>query len=255
MAPRSAAKKATPPAPKTANPARRRPPPARREAILTAALEEFSAQGFSAARLDDVAKRAGVAKGTIYLYFRDKEALFEELIRSVLSPVVGALEIALRDPRPVREIAETAVDIFLREVYGTRRKDVIRLVLSEGARFPKLAEFYHREVLSRLFGAMQALLKRAAERGELRNAAVVRFPQLIGAPAIVGIIWNGLFERFEPLDVRGFLRTQIDLIFTPTPSSSASAPTLPSPAGGGGIKGGGRRGGRKKGGGNDARRP
>jgi AcrR family transcriptional regulator len=246
MTPRSAAKKAG------ARPekARRRPLPARREAILTAALEEFSAQGFSAARLDDVAKRAGVAKGTIYLYFRDKEALFEELIRSVLSPVVGALEIALRDPRPVREIAETAVDIFLREVYGTRRKDVIRLVLSEGARFPKLAEFYHREVLSRLFGAMQALLKRAADRGELRNAAVVQFPQLIGAPAIVGIIWNGLFERFEPLDVRGFLRTQIDLIFTPTLPSPAGAPT--PPASGGGIKGGG--GGGIKGGG-DARRP
>lgn len=193
---------------------RRRPTPTRREAILAAALEEFSAQGFSAARLDDVARRAGVAKGTIYLYFRDKDALFEELIRSVLSPVVGALELALKDQRPVREIAEAAVEIFVREVYGTRRKDVVRLVITEGARFPKLAEFYHREVLSRLFLAVQALLKRAADSGELRNAAVVKFPQLIGAPAIVGIIWNSLFEKFEPLDVRGFLHAQLDLIFT-----------------------------------------
>jgi AcrR family transcriptional regulator len=193
---------------------RRRPTPARREAILAAALDEFSARGFSAARLDDVARRAGVAKGTIYLYFRDKDALFEELIRSVLSPVVGALELALKDQRPVREIAEAAVEIFVREVYGTRRKDVVRLVITEGARFPKLAEFYHREVLSRLFLAVQALLKRAADSGELRNAAVVKFPQLIGAPAIVGIIWNSLFEKFEPLDVRGFLHAQLDLIFT-----------------------------------------
>jgi AcrR family transcriptional regulator len=207
------AKKPIPSPAKPAEAPRRRPIPARREAILAAALEEFSAQGFSAARLDDVARRAGVAKGTIYLYFRDKEALFEELIRSVLSPVVGALELALRDERPVRQIAEMAADIFVREVYGTRRKDVIRLVLSEGARFPKLAEFYYREVISRLFSAMQALLKRAADRGELRNNAVVQFPQLIGAPAIVGIIWGGLFDRYEPLDVHGFLRTQIDLIF------------------------------------------
>jgi AcrR family transcriptional regulator len=204
----------------------RRPAPARREAILTAALEEFSAQGFSATRLDDVAKRAGVAKGTIYLYFRDKDALFEELIRSILSPVVGALELALRDQRPVREIAESAIEIFVREVYGTRRKDVIRLVLTEGSRFPQLAEFYHREVLARLFGAMQALLRRAAERGELRDNAVVRFPQLIGAPAIVSIIWGSLFERFEPLDVRGFLRAQLDLIFTrPSPSPASGAET------------------------------
>src|ERR1700691_1159253 len=66
----------------------------RRQAILTAALQEFSAQGFTSARLDDVARRAGIAKGTIYLYFRDKEGLFEELIRSEMSPAIGALEAA-----------------------------------------------------------------------------------------------------------------------------------------------------------------
>src|SRR3954470_4467084 len=61
----------------------------RRDAILAAALDEFAVQGFAAARLDDVAKRAGVAKGTIYLYFADKETLFQELIRTQLTPVVG----------------------------------------------------------------------------------------------------------------------------------------------------------------------
>ena len=68
---------------------------AKREAILSAALEEFAAQGFAAARLDDVARRAGVAKGTIYLYFRDKESLFQELVRAMLSPMVGTH----REPR------------------------------------------------------------------------------------------------------------------------------------------------------------
>jgi AcrR family transcriptional regulator len=66
---------------------------ARREAILSAALDEFSARGFAAARLDDVAKRAGVAKGTIYLHFRDKDALFQEIVRSMMGPFVGTLEI------------------------------------------------------------------------------------------------------------------------------------------------------------------
>src|SRR5262245_58338155 len=66
----------------------------RRQAILSAALDEFAARGFGATRLDDVAKRADVAKGTIYLYFRDKEALFQELVRSMLSPVVGRIETA-----------------------------------------------------------------------------------------------------------------------------------------------------------------
>src|SRR6266446_987994 len=95
---------------------------ARREAILAAALDEFSAQGFAAARLDDVARRAGVAKGTIYLHFRDKEALFQELIRSVLSPFVGTLETALKSDVPVRAIADQIVELFVSEVYGTRRK-------------------------------------------------------------------------------------------------------------------------------------
>ena len=64
----------------------------RRDAILAAALDEFSSRGFEAARLDDVARRAGVAKGTIYLYFRDKESLFQELVRAMLTPLVGTIE-------------------------------------------------------------------------------------------------------------------------------------------------------------------
>src|SRR5258708_17718396 len=63
----------------------------RREAIIAAGLEEFVARGFAATRLDDVAKRAGVAKGTIYLHFKDKEALFEELIRTAIVPLVTRL--------------------------------------------------------------------------------------------------------------------------------------------------------------------
>src|SRR5438132_6846370 len=78
----------------------------RREAILAAALEEFSARGFAAARLDDVAARAGVAKGTIYLYFRDKETLFQELVRAMVGPLVGAIEAAPVGELPVRAVAE-----------------------------------------------------------------------------------------------------------------------------------------------------
>src|SRR6187455_3729116 len=74
----------------------------RREAILAAALDEFSSRGFEAARLEDVARRAGVAKGTIYLYFRDKENLFQELVRAELSPVVLALEAAPAADLPLR---------------------------------------------------------------------------------------------------------------------------------------------------------
>jgi AcrR family transcriptional regulator len=186
---------------------------ARRRAILSAALDEFAAQGFAATRLDDVARRAGVAKGTIYLHFRDKEALFQDLVRSVLSPLVGMLETIAQTDAPLRSLAERIVDMFVTEIYDTRRKDVIRLIITEGPRFPKLAEFYYREVLSRVIQAMRGLLRHALERGELDNEAIVRFPQLLVAPGLVAIIWSGLFDRFEPLDVRALMHAHLDLLF------------------------------------------
>jgi AcrR family transcriptional regulator len=185
----------------------------RRQAILAAALKEFSARGFAAARLDDVAVAAGIAKGTIYLYFRDKEALFQDLIRSEMSPVVATLETALAVDLPVRAVAERAVELFVREIYGTNRKDIIRLIISEGPRFPQLADFYYREVLSRIIAAVRALLARALARGELRSDALIRFPQLLAAPGIVAIVWSGLFERHDPLDVGALMRAHLDLLF------------------------------------------
>src|SRR5262245_66626236 len=104
----------------------------KRDAILAAALEEFSTSGFAATRLDDVARRAGVAKGTIYLYFRDKESLFQELVRTMLSPLVGTIEAMGEADVPVALLADRIVDLFVREIYETRRKDVIRLMITEG---------------------------------------------------------------------------------------------------------------------------
>jgi AcrR family transcriptional regulator len=188
---------------------------ARRSAILDAALDEFAARGFAAARLDDVARRAGVAKGTIYLHFTDKEALFQELIRLKLSPVVGTFETALASDLPLRVIIDQAIEIFVREIYGTHRKQVMRLIISEGPRFPALAEFYYREVLARLLKAVRARMTRALERGEIADDALVRFPQLLGAASVISIIWHGLFDRFEPLDVRAMMRAYFDRLLSP----------------------------------------
>jgi AcrR family transcriptional regulator len=184
----------------------------RRDAILAAALDEFADRGFAATRLDDVARRADVAKGTIYLHFADKEALFEELIRIELSPVVAALENVSHADIPFRMITNQLIEVFAREIFETRRKDVIRLVITEGPRFPKLAEFYYREVISRVMETIRAMLRRAHERGELKTDALVRFPQLLAAPGIVAIIWSGLFDRFEPLDVRALMRAHFDVL-------------------------------------------
>jgi AcrR family transcriptional regulator len=188
-------------------------PEARRAAILSAALEEFSARGYEGARLEDVAKRAAIAKGTIYLYFADKEALFQELVRSMVNPILGMLEQTREIDMPARALVELLIETFVREIYGTRRKDIIRLIFSEGPRFPVIAEFYHREVISRILGFVRPMLARAVERGELPDDTFVRFPQLLVAPGLVGIMWSGLFEKFEPLDVAAMMRAHVNVIF------------------------------------------
>src|SRR5262245_22868696 len=186
---------------------------ARREAILEAALDEFSARGFATARLEDVAKRAGVAKGTIYLYFADKEALFQELVRFQIGPVMSAFQAVLGSPLPLKSLIDQAIEIFTREVLGPRRKQVMRLIISEGPRFPALAEFYYREVLGPILKAARARLQRALEHGEIADDALVRFPQLLGAATVMAVVWQGLFDRFEPLDARAMIRAYFDRLF------------------------------------------
>lgn len=185
---------------------------ARREAILKAALEEFSAGGFAATRLDDVARRAGVAKGTIYLYFADKETLFQEIVRSMLTPLVGNLENLRNLDAPFCVIADKIVNLFVSEVLETDRRNIIRLIVTEGPRFPKIAEFHYREVVSRVMTAMQIILQRALERGEISHKALAQFPQLLFAPALMAIVWNSLFERFSPLDAGALLRAHFDIL-------------------------------------------
>jgi len=208
---RQALGKPQPPARKSA-PNRAAKSEARRAAIVQAALDEFCTRGFAATRIDDVAARAGVAKGTLYLYFDDKEALFREIVTTMLVPLVSVLE-APPAGVPIREVIARFVDLFVREIFSTHRRHVLRLVMTEGPRFPELAEFHYRHVVERALAAMRALLAHALERGELKDDRLIRFPQLIVAPAMVAIVWSGLFDRFAPLDVAAMMRAHVDTLF------------------------------------------
>jgi len=185
----------------------------RRAAIVEAALEEFIASGFTATRLDDVAKRAGVAKGTIYLHFKDKEALFEELVRTAIVPLIGRLTAPPSPSGSIRDALEGFAKNFIQEVATTRRGDIIRLIVAEGPRFPAIADFYYREVVSRGLAAMRALIEIGIASGEIRFPELARFPQIVVAPAIVAVIWKSLFDRHSPLDANEMLRVHLDLIF------------------------------------------
>lgn len=185
----------------------------RRQAIVEAAMEEFIARGFAATRLDDIARRAGVAKGTIYLHFKDKESMFEELVRIVIVPVVARLTALPPPTGSVRDLIEAFEGNFLKEVIGTRRGDLVRLIVAEGPRFPSVADFYYREVVSRGVAAMRALIELGIARGEIREKDLARYPQIVIAPALITVIWQSLFARHAPLDAQDMLRVHLDLIF------------------------------------------
>ena len=194
--------------PRTSEPkkARRAEPEERRQAILEAGLSVFAAAGFEAAKLDDVAIKAGIAKGTIYLYFSDKYDLFEQIVRHAVTPVLDQLqnEAAIPD-LPTDAVLARIFEVFRTEILQTDRKLVIRLVLTEGSRFPKIAAFYHREVIAKGLGLIRQLAERAHARGELASDEIKKFPHLVFAPLLLSVIWDGLFSRIEPLDVEGLL--------------------------------------------------
>jgi len=169
---------------------RRINPEARRRAILEAALAEFAERGYAAARLDDVAARAGVAKGTLYLYFAHKEALFEQLIRSAVSPLIDRFAgLAAAADLSALEALDKFFDLFRTEVLGTDRKLLLRLIIAEGARFPAIAEFYYREVVAH--GLTQAFQKRGLPRGSLSDNG----PAMIAVEIVDGLTRLGVLQQ------------------------------------------------------------
>ena len=176
----------------------------RRQAIIEAALDVFAAEGFAAARLDEVAEKAGVAKGTIYLFFEDKDDLFEQLLISAVAPVLAKVEVLAKEPlMPLNDLLAALFSFFRAEVLGTKRREVIRLVLTEGRRFPRIAEFYHREVISKGLALIGGMARQAHKRGELPSDDLASFPHLVFAPLVMSLLWDGLFSKSEALDVEG----------------------------------------------------
>jgi AcrR family transcriptional regulator len=197
---------------------RKAEPEARRQAILSAGLAVFAADGFAAAKLDDVAAKAGVAKGTIYLYFRDKEDLFEQIVRDAAAPVLDQLQgMAALSDLPTVALLAKIFEVFRTQILETDRKLVTKLVLTEGARFPKIAEFYHTEVISKGLAIIQTIAQRAGARGEHLPPELENFPHLVFAPMLLALLWDGLFSKFDPIDVEGLLSAH-HKVLTASPS-------------------------------------
>ena len=186
----------------------------RKELILQAALNEFSEKGFSASRMDDIAKAAGVAKGTLYLHFKDKEALFSALIEKLISPMVQQIEAPLLAGESVRIHLQKILQTLLAKLSYSSEASIIRLLITEGTRFPTLTQLYYETIVHRGLKGIEKLLLQAVENGEIKQKDLPKSPQLVVSPFITAIIWKMLFEPYHSLDLQAMLATHLDLIFS-----------------------------------------
>jgi AcrR family transcriptional regulator len=198
----------------TAKPRWRRRKDARPEEIISAALEVFADSGYAATKLEDVARKAGVTKGTIYLYFENKEALFKALIRQTIVPVLAQGEdLAKSFTGSARDLFEKLVREYWRLVGETSLVGIPKLMMAEANNFPELARFYYEEVVTRGHRLMASVLERGIKAGEFRPVNVAVATKLAMAPVMHAVIARKAFSACMPegFDVAKYLDTHIDL--------------------------------------------
>jgi AcrR family transcriptional regulator len=193
----------------------RRRKAARPGEIATAALACFAERGFAATRLDEVARRAGVTKGTLYLYFPNKEELFKAVVRQAVLPnLVSGEELIAQSKEPAPVVLAQLLTNWSK-VMSTPASAIPKIVLAEAGNFPDMARFYLDEVVHRGINLYTRLLHRGIERGEFRPMDVQNAVRCILAPLLLGMLWQHSFEKHEKrrLDVDALCRAHLDLLF------------------------------------------
>ncbi len=187
---------------------------ARPAEIIAAALEVFVEKGFAATKLEEVARRAGVTKGTVYLYFDSKEALFKAVVRETIVPAIA------RGEQTVAEYRGAATDLLRElirkwwELIGeTDLSGIPKLMMAEAANFPKLARFYYDEVVSRGHRLIAGVIERGIKGGEFRPIEVNAAVRLAIAPLLYAANWKHSFALCtrEGFDVAKYVETHIDI--------------------------------------------
>lgn len=185
----------------------------RPEQITRAALAAFAEKGYAATRITDVAKRAGVSKGLLYLYFRTKEELFKAVIKSVVSPRIDALQKALDETELTAEeyLRGPFLD-FARQLPKSPARVLIRLMIAEGPKHPDLTAWYWENVVAHGLGALRKLIRRGVDRGEFRRSALDEFPHLLISPVLMSAAWSIVFDPHHKLDTDRFIEAHVDLL-------------------------------------------
>ena len=177
----------------------------RRDLILDAALEEFFESGFRAARMDDIARRAGISKGTVYLYFNSKEEVFTALVTSIALPKIEHIEQTLKRSGNVKAALHALFQYIPTVIRESKMPKMVKILISDARAFPEVVRDYRENVLKRVLAALTALLKRGCRSGEIHTPAPEHTARLLIAPVIFSAIWIVIFEedRRSVLDMEG----------------------------------------------------
>ena len=180
--------------------------------ITAAAFSTFVENGYAGTRVEEVAKRAGVSKGLLYLYFKTKEELFKSVVKSFVVPKLDALVVKIEEGDLTAEqfLRGPFLD-FARAIPGSPIGMIVRLLVAEGPKHPDLLQFYWDNVVTRGIGAIEALIAKGIKAGEFQRTPVTEQPLLFIMPVVFSVIFRLLFEK-QGVATDKLIDTQVDLL-------------------------------------------
>ena len=182
--------------------------------ILEAAFLEFSRNSYAMTTLDQIAERAGVTKGTIYVYFENKEHLFISMVRELMKATLDTVhDMFERHEGSTAELLRAQFSfIYQHVVEDKRRREVVRMLIAEASRFPALADRYHEEIHRPCLELLNQAIQRGIDRGEIRRSAAAECPLVIMAPIALVDLWMMMFDDRHPLDLKTYFNAHLDLV-------------------------------------------
>lgn len=193
----------------------RRRAEARPAEIVAAAYEVFAEKGFAAAKLDDIAARAGVSKGSLYLYFETKEDIFKAVVKDAVAPNIGAIEtFALSFPGQFEQLIRTMAPRLAMLADQSNMGKVIKMVVGESGNFPEIARVWHDDVIVKGIGLLTGLIARAQERGEVRDGDPRHYALTIIGPLLTAVIFRETFVPVgaKPFDIPALMQQHLETV-------------------------------------------
>jgi AcrR family transcriptional regulator len=183
--------------------------------IVQAALSVFAEKGFAAAKLEDIARRAGVSKGAIYLYFETKEEIFRAVVGQAIAPNVGPVKaMAAAHPGPLAGLLRSITAHMATVVSHTPLGGVLKMVVGEAGNFPEIARVWHDELVSQALDAMAAAIAAAQARGEVKPGDPRIYALQLISPLLMSVLWRETFVPVgaEPFDLPAVIAQHIDTL-------------------------------------------